>query len=426
MFKQILNTFLTRTLSGGFNLLIAIVISNYLGAEGKGIQGLILTTISIIVIFSGIVGSGGLTYLLPRMHFSLLIIPSYIWIFITVGLMWGGLNFFDIIPKEYIKHVIFLSIVLSFTGINNSILHAKKLIQQANLVSIAQIIVTLIVIIYLIIYKELISVKSYVIAMYFGCIISALISYKFVWENYTNTSYFIPSSKYVVGIKNHFKYGGFNQLDILAQLLSFRFAFYILNYYSTTGQVGIYSNAVSLIEAIWILSRSISYVQHSRIVNSRDKNYTSNLTLQFIKLSGSIALVAIGALILIPSEFYRSIFGNEFGDIRITIISLSPGVLFFSISFIISSYFSGTGKHYINSISSAVGLIIIVILAFILIPDYGIVGAGIAASASYFTTTVIKIFYFIRITGMKTLQLFAVKNDWYNLLKLIRSLKEEG
>ncbi|HAF30467.1 MAG TPA: hypothetical protein DCG75_15600 [Bacteroidales bacterium] len=423
MFKQILNTFITRILSGVLNLLIAIILSNYLGAEGKGVQGLILTTISIIVIFSGIVGSGGLTYLLPRMHFSLLIIPCYLWAIINVGIMCVVLRYFDIIPKEYINDVVFLALVLSITGINNSILHAKKLIQQVNLVSITQVVITLIVIIYLVIYKDLISVRSYVIGMYFGCVISALVSYWYAWKNYTNTLYFFPFHKYFLGIKNHFKYGGFNQLDILAQLLSFRFAFYILNYYTTTAQVGIYSNAVSLIEAIWILSRSISFVQHSRIVNSHDKNYTSNLTLQFIKLSGSIAFVAIIALVVIPSGVYRYVFGSEFGEIRIALISLSPGVLFFSISFIISSYFSGTGKHYLNSISSAIGLMIIVILAFVLIPDYGIVGAGIAASASYFTTTVVKIHYFIKLTGIKFLQLFPVKNDLHNLLKLIRSLK---
>ena len=423
MFKQILNTFFTRVLSGIFNLIIAIVISNYLGAEGKGVQGIILTTISILVIFTGIVGPGGLTYLLPRMHFSLLIIPSYIWAFVTVGAMWVVLIFSGIVLNEYIIHIVFLSMILSVSGINNSILHAKKLIQQVNLISITQIVITLSVIIYLVVYKEVLSVKSYIIALYFGISISAFVSFIYTWKNYTGTSYILPFYKYFIGIKNHFKYGGYNQLDILAQLLSFRLAYYFLNYFTTTAQVGIYSNAVSLIEAIWILSRSISYVQHSRIVNSRDKNYTSNLTLKFIKLSGSIALVAVIFFILIPSGVYRYVFGNEFGDIRIAIITLSPGVLFFSISFIISSYFSGTGKHYINSISSVTGLVIIVALSFFLIPGYGIIGAGIAASVSYFSTTVVKVCYFVKLAEVRIKDLFPARNDLKDLLQLIKSLK---
>ena len=59
MLKQIINTFFIRILTGVVNLVIAVIISNLLGAEGKGIQGLVITTISLIIVFTGIIGSGG-------------------------------------------------------------------------------------------------------------------------------------------------------------------------------------------------------------------------------------------------------------------------------------------------------------------------------------------------------------------------------
>ena len=419
MFKQILNTFFTKILSGIFNLVIVIIISNYLGADGKGLQGIVLTTISVIVIITGIIGPGGLTYLLPRIPFPLLIIPSYIWAFIMVVLMWVGLLLINIIPNEYILHVVLLSLISSVRGINNSILHAKKKIQKVNFVSIFQIIITLLVIIYLIIYKEILSVESYVIGLYFGFGVSMLISFVYTWKEYINSSYIFPFYKYLIGIKKHFKYGGYNQLDVLAQVLSFRLAYYFLNYYADTSQVGIYSNAVSIIESVWIISRSIAYVQHSRIVNSRDKSYSSYLTLDFIKLSGFFAFMAIVVLVFIPAEFYQFVFGNEFGDMRMAILALSPGILFFSISFIISSYFSGTGKHYINSISSIVGLIVIVLSSLILIPLYGIVGAGLAASLSYFSTTMIKIINFCKIAEVTTKQMIPTISDISKIKKIL-------
>jgi O-antigen/teichoic acid export membrane protein len=425
MFKQIVNTFFTKILSGLLSLVVAIVISNYLGANGKGLQGLILTSISIIVVFTGIVGPGGLTYLLPRMHFSLVVIPGYIWSIFIVSIMWAALSLTSIIPEEYNIHVVILSLILSTIGINNSILHVKKLIQKVNLISIIQILITVIVLCFLIIYKEKLSVKSYIIGMYFGVGISAFISFLYTRTFYINAIYSFSIFKYLIGIKNHLKFGGYNQLDVLAQLLSFRLAYFILNHFISTAEVGIYSNAVSLIEAIWIISRSISFVQHSRIVNSRDKKFTQNLTLKFIKLTGSLAIIAIFVLIMIPSGAYKYIFGEEFGGIRMAIISLAPGVFFFSLSFIISSYFSGTGKHYINSLSSIVGLIVISIFSFIFIPSYGIIGAGIAASVSYLTTTTIKIYYFTKLTEINLIQLIPVKSDLKNLFQLIKSLKEE-
>lgn len=424
MLKQILNTFFTRIISGILNLIIAIIISRFLGAGGKGVQGIILTTISILVIFSGIIGPGGLTYLLPRMSFSLLIIPSYLWTLVLALLMWITLHLIHIVPDHYIIHVILIAFLASVSSLNNAILHSKKLIQQVNLVNISQIIVSLIVIVYLIIYKQLLNVDSYIVGLYLGFSTSVILSFIFTWNYYKSSIYKAPLNKYVVGLKNLFRYGGYNQLDIFAQLLSFRLAYYVLNFFTTTAQVGIYSNAVSLIEAIWIISRSISFVQHSRIVNSRDKVYKNNLTLRFIKLAGFMAFIAIVVLVIIPSEFYKVVFGEEFGAIRIAIIALSPGVLFFSISFVLSAYFSGIGKHFINSLSSLAGLIIITILAFAVIPKFGIVGAGIAASVSYFSTTVIKALFFIKETKFGIKSFLIKKEDWYELKELFRLIKQ--
>jgi O-antigen/teichoic acid export membrane protein len=416
MFKQILNTLFAKILTGILNLVIAIIISNYLGAEGKGVQGIILTTISIVVILTGVIGSGGLTYLLPRLHFSILIIPSYLWTFIVAMVLWIGLLQINIVPTLYIKHIACISILLSINGINTSILHSKKEIKKANVVGLAQIFFTVLTVTYLIVYKEILSVNSYIIGLYVGNIVSLVLSFVFTSDEYLRSRYKMPFYKYFIGLQKHFKYGGFNQLDILAQVLSFRLAFYFLNYYTSVFDVGIYSNAVSLIESVWIISRSLSFVHHSRIINSRDKNYNSLITLNFIKLSGVLGFFAIIVFVLIPSRFYEFVFGQEFGPIRNAIISLSPGILFFSLSFVISSYLSGVGKHHINSISSFVGLIVIVLSSIFLIPIYGIIGAGIAASLSYFITTLIKIFSFCRIAQVSVFEMIPRIKD-LNALK---------
>ncbi|MEE4198263.1 MAG: polysaccharide biosynthesis C-terminal domain-containing protein [Bacteroidales bacterium] len=421
MFKQIVNTFFTKILSGVFNLVIAIMISNYLGAEGKGVQGLIITTIAFVLIFAGIIGSGGLTYLLPRFHFSLLVIPAYFWaLFMAFGLKLF-LSLVSIVPEEYHLQVVGLSLILSITNINNAILHARKKIQQVNYVTILQILITLIVLVYLIVIQKRASINSYIIALYFGYALAAILSYLFTFNDYLGATYSFPFYKYFIGIKKHLKYGSYNQLDILAQVLSFRLAYYFLNHFVSVADVGIYSNAVSLIESVWILSRSIAYVQHSRIVNSRDQQYTVNLTLKFIKLAGVLALLAILVFVFIPSSFYQFIFGEEFINMQAIIQSLSPGILFFSISFIISSYFSGTGKHYINSISSIAGVLVIVGLSVVLIPRYGVIGAGLAASLSYFSTTMVKFISFCRIGKLKISHFWLTRNDFREIKHIFKT-----
>jgi len=60
LFLKIFKTFGVRLSSAIISLLIAVVISQYLGAGGKGEQGIIITTIALILIFANIVGGASL------------------------------------------------------------------------------------------------------------------------------------------------------------------------------------------------------------------------------------------------------------------------------------------------------------------------------------------------------------------------------
>lgn len=420
MFKQIVNTLFTRILTGVLNLVIAIVISNYLGAEGKGVQGLIIATISLLIVFTGIVGPGGLTFLLPRLESFLLIIPSFIWSILSILVMWLVLWYFPLVPDGFIVDVLILSFILSAFNINNSILIARKRIGTSNLLTVVQV-GLIIIVIFLYVVFDFISIKSYINALYVGYFISMSLSFWYVRNEYKAFSFKADSSTFFSAFRQLIKYGGFNQLDILAQFLSFRLAYYLLNYFIDPAQVGIYSNGVSIIESVWLLSRSISFVLHSQLVNSHDNKYSSQLTIKFMKFSFLLALIAVVILLFIPSSFYRFVFGEEFGQIRTVIVVLSPGVIMFSLSFVLSSYFSGTGKHYVNSISSIVGLISIVLCSLFLIPDFGIIGAGLAASISYLVTTIIKFSYFLMISKSKINDMIYKKSDFNSLKSLLSS-----
>ena len=422
MYKQIAYTAIVRVITGIFNLVIAIIISNYIGAEGKGLQSLILATISLFVLLSGVVGFGGLTYLLPRYSFSSLIVPSYLWSLLSVLIMGGIAILLNIIPDIYIKHVILLAFINSINHINNSILQVKKRVNEINNVALIQIIILITT---LVIYMVLLKVRNinvYITALYFSYFTSLLLSYLYTIKYYKNVFYNLNISEVFINLKKHFIHGGANQIDLFSQLLTYRFAFYYINMYLVTSYVGVYSNGVSIIESIWIISRSISYVQHTRIINSDKMEYTLNLTIRFIKLSFFLALLAVSIIIFIPSGFYQKVFGYEFFEMRDVILSLSPGVLALSVSFIISSFFSGIGKHYINMISSVLGLLLIIILSVLLIPSFGITGAGIAASITYFSMALIRFIFFYRKANLPFNQYLIKRNDINDLKKAVKQL----
>ena len=130
-------------------------------------------------------------------------------------------------------------------------------------------------------------------------------------------------------------------------------------------------------------------VQYARISNMPDRQESARLTVMLIKFSVAASLIVLLPLMLLPSSFYIFIFGDGFADTRMVIWTLAFGVLVYNFSILTGHYFSGTGRYYINAISSSLGLIASIILYYTLIPAFGMAGAGWATSLSYLITTII-------------------------------------
>ncbi|MEO8935166.1 MAG: polysaccharide biosynthesis C-terminal domain-containing protein, partial [Xanthomarina sp.] len=108
----------------------------------------------------------------------------------------------------------------------------------------------------------------------------------------------------------------------------------------------------------------------------------------------SLGLVMF-VLVLIPGSFYVFLFGEDFVSLKSVIALLIPGTVFFGQSLITTHYFSGTGKHHINLVSNLIGMIFILSLSYLLIPNYSIVGAAAASNIGYICLFLVQ-FYFIR------------------------------
>jgi O-antigen/teichoic acid export membrane protein len=146
------------------------------------------------------------------------------------------------------------------------------------------------------------------------------------------------------------------------------------------------------------MGKSVSMVQYSKISNTGDTEYAKTLTLRFVKFVFVVTMLMLIVLLLLPDTFFMFVFGKEFNGLSRIVQSLALGILSMSVSMIFSHFFSGTGRHYHNTISSGIGLVFTLTLGFTLIPRMGIVGAGITASASYTASVCYQFVVFLRIT----------------------------
>lgn len=395
MFKKIIHTFGVNAFSAILNMVVAILLSQFLGPGGKGNQSIIITTVSFILVFSNLVGGATIVYLAPRYKSILLVLPSYVWTLLMSLGSYFILRLTGLVESKYIIHVCILAVIYSFTSIHSNMLIGQQRIKSSNnLVTLQSILLVVSLLVLFMIFK-LLSINSYIIALYLSMGSSMILSAFLIKSSFKEID-FKNFSQYKPVVKQMFVFGFQNQIAHITQLLSFRLSYYMLKDYVGIASVGIYSNGISIAESIWMVAKSMSLVQYSWISNSNNREDSARITLLLVKAGFFASLLFLIPLLLLPVEAYVFIFGKGFAEVKPVIVTLLPGVLIYNISILLGHYFSGTGRYSINSRISAIGLVVSVILYFTLIPLLNIKGAGIATSVSYLFTSILFLWYFAR------------------------------
>ena len=421
MFRKIINTFGTRLLGAILNFLIAVVISQTVGDVGKGEQALLLMDITFVLIFSDIVSGSSIVFLTPKYDFSKLILPAYMWS-VLVGLfsivvfpfVGGGITW------SLAANVGILSVLSSLASVNTSVLIGRERVNAANAVNLWQPLALLLTLLVCYYGFGMFSLKAYIIALYVAYGGSWILGTILLRSEYGKFKcYALNEYKVVMGAL--FKYGVLNQSGHLVQFINLRLGFYLLQRYVDTGSTGVFSNAVSLAEAVWLISRSIALVQYARIANSDNLDYSRRLTLDLSKVCLVFSTVAIGVLALLPSSFHQWLFGPEFGALPVLIRILAPGALMYTLSMIIEHYFSGIGRYQMDIYAALCGLVFTLALGFTLIPRYGIYGAAITSSASYAASAVFMLIAFFRKSGFRIGDVFISKKNIVDFSQMIKN-----
>jgi O-antigen/teichoic acid export membrane protein len=418
MFKKIISTFSTRLLASVFSFLIVILSTKFLGAEGRGEISILLLGITIITMVSNIFGGTALVYLLPRMDFFKLFVPAITWSVLCAVTLSYTLATLNLIPPGSTTDILILSLLAALTSANISLLTGKEKINEQNLVNLLQVML-LIFVFAIEIYSGHRTVGAYINALYISYGMSFILSIYFLKDEIKMASLknLLPVLKQIL------RYGFYVQFAMLVQTLNYRFSFYILDHESGKSAVGIYSVAVAMADACWLVARSIALVQYARIANTSDPDYAKLLTLRLAKFSFSATAGIIMVLILFPPSFYEFVFGKSFGDVRMLLLITSPGIAFFGFTMMASHYFAGIGKHYLNTITSLAGFVVTVVLSYTLIPRYHMMGAAITSCCSYLITGMLLLFIFRKISKFKMSQLIPSIADFRFFREQLKNMR---
>ena len=403
-------------LAAALNFLIAIIISRTLGDTGKGTQALLLTTISFILIFSDIICGASIIYLAPRYSFKKILVASVVWggfIALVAGnILWF---FYLDLDTDLVVHIALLSFISALSSINFRFLVGKEEIKKANYNTLLQpVLLTATLVVYYIVLKKT-DIYGYIIGLYAAYGGTFLLGIWMLRKEYINM-FSDKDHDYSEVLHDLFKYGFLNQTGHFVQFFNLRLSYYLLDKYINVGRVGVFSNALSLAESIWIISNSIALVQYARIANADDRSYSQKLTLDLSKICLLVSAVAIAVLCLLPAEFYIFIFGKDFGEMAHLIRILAPGILFYCVFLILGHYYSGIGRYQMNTFAALCGLVATFVCGFTLIPKYDVTGAAITSAVSYTVNAVFLFVFFVKESRFKGRDFILTKSEIQNYI----------
>lgn len=378
----ILFNLFSRVSSAALGLLVSVLISRELGAEAKGDHALFVVGVSIIHLFTNLFGGGSLGYLAPRHPLPFLINLSTAWSIFS-GIFCGLiLRVSGLLPEGFEIYIILSGVLYACWSSYVTLLlgrqhnQAYSFLQFLNPLMSAGFLTLL-----LFLYQK--SLFSFAYAYTLSQGITAMVS--LIWIK-TITDQVTSEEKR--SWKALFKHGIFIQLANLTQFMNYRMLYYLIDIYFGRAFLGVYSNALALAESVWMVSKSISTVQFSRIVNTHSDEDARAITRKYIPISGFVSAACILVLVFIPPSFFTFLFGKDFSEVSSLMVWLSPAILALSVGNIYAHYFAGKGLNRINFYGSLLNLVVLIVLFFLFKPILNEMAAPFSASLSFVFTAV--------------------------------------
>jgi len=396
---------LTRDITGvlGSNVfavfnsfVIDVVLSRYLGPEGRGLYTSLLVVPLIAVSFTMMGIRRSAVFHLGQKLFDtdrivsgvmqLLLITSLLAMIISLA----GYIFF--LPEGAGTFMVVLAIftipvklALIYSG---GIFLGKEQFRRSNLTNWLPLAFNLAGVIAFVVLMRL-SVAGALLALLISNFVVAMLSFRMLAKDHHIS--LVPDRKVISSLVN---LGVVYALAVMVMQLNFRVDILFLQKLSTLQQVGYYSLGVAISEQLWQLPTAIGIVVLSRTANSQNTDVLNSDVSRLIRLSFLAVLILAAALYFIIPLVLPFFYGGRFIPSVSIVRAMLPGIVFFVIPRILNSRFAGVGKPFLLLWIFVPALLLNMVLNFWLIPVYGAIGAAWASNVSYISGAVALIIVF--------------------------------
>lgn len=417
MIKKILTTMATRYFIAALNLLLIFINAKVLGVHGVGLVGVIYASANIAVIVGSVLCGNTIVYFMNRYPLRLVIIPAYLWAFVGSAIACAVMALCGVLPEGYAAEVFALALVLSLVAVHSRVLLGKDHIKSFNITYMIQggALFFILLYIYYVVGKK--DAEGYLWGLYLtngiACVVSLFLIAPFFFRRKKDGEE--KTEKLPMGklLREMFVYGLWSSADNLAEGLTTRLNYFLLQRLGGYGQVGLLDAGTRISESVWHISRSISSISYSQIAKTSDPETQRRMTLRFFKGAYCAMILVVGLIWMIPEWVYTEyLFTAEFQGVRKVIRALSAGIVALGGNSILSHYFIGTGRVRYSAVCSCAGLLVLLFSGYFLIPAYGVFGSAASTSIAFSAMLAFSLTVFVKQTHTPLRQLLPTRADF--------------
>ena len=425
--KDVSITFWSRIVVSSIGLIVTIIIARSLGPEGKGIYSLVILIPSLLALF---VNSGiGISniYFIGKKRFKEEDLASNS---LILGLISGSITitffliffdplynlFFPNIDSSLIKLSVLATPFLLLQSYFTSILLAKKKVIEYNLIRIFNCFILLFFsFLFLVVFHW--GIKTLILIWTLSWIITSCIAIgltKKLIDFDIKMKFDVIKESVIYGIKGHFA-------NIFG-FLNHRIDMFLINFFIGATPLGFYSIAVVLAETIWYIPDAIQTILLPKI-SSNTKEKADKTTPIICRNTIAISALLCFFLIIIGKFLILFLFSKIFLPEYMPLMILIPGIIMSSFSRILAVDLIGRGLPLKSTYAAFFGVLVNILLNLLFIPEWGIAGAALATTFSYSTSSIIRLYYFIKISKTNIFDILIIKKrDIYLYISLIKNI----
>ncbi len=381
--KNALNIFGTKIYIYIWSIASSIYFARVLGPDGKGLLTVVISIYSVGIQLGNLGLHSSNTYYISKdknnTKYALgnsIIASSFSFFIAILGLIvCKKIEIFNL--NNVLLITSFLMIPLGiFSLMQKNIILAIGQIKQYNILEIIDSgIVFLLVLVSSFFFN--VNIEGVVICYFLGSIITVIYSvYIIIKLNYLPTISLEKLKKYMpFGVKAYVSCG--------MSFLVLKADIFMLNHYMDEYNIGIYSLAVGIGEMVFMVSASVSLILFPHLGTIADTKQRKAFMKKIYKVMGPISAAIIILMFIMAKWIIELMYGIEYYDAILLLRLILPGILCWSLSQYLYSFFSAENSLKSTIVVPCIGFVTNILLNYFLIPEIGTCGAAISSSITY-------------------------------------------